>query len=162
MFLTGNYEHSVDTKNRIAIPSSFRTAIQREMGAAEGDPLAFYVNPSHEPGTLRVFPERSFDEYARQIDSSGMPVDQLVVYKEAFFSHSFRVESDRQGRIRLPDRLVELVALGRDVAVVGNGAHMKLMPLERWGQRQAGLDIGRVFVEPDQVIRASGPLGITD
>lgn len=152
MYLTGYYEHTVDTKNRIAIPSSFRSTIQRAMGAAEGDSLVFFVNPSDRAGSLRVFPERSFGEFADRINESGMSPERLVAFKRAFFNNSFSVDTDRQGRIRLPEKLLDRVELGSDVVVVGEGSFMSLVPAAQWHASHEAEASTEIFMDPDLVL----------
>ena len=42
------------------------------------------------------------------------------------------VELDRQGRVRIPQELVELVGLGREVVLLGVQDHLELWDRQRW------------------------------
>ncbi|WP_428387532.1 division/cell wall cluster transcriptional repressor MraZ [Mucisphaera sp.] len=158
MVLTGSYEHTIDTKNRIAIPVDLRAAIQRSAGG--GDDVAglvFYVNPSDRQDALRLFPEAAFEKRAAELEHSELPADELLAYEEVFFGLSFRVETDKQGRVRLPETLLDAVAIGRDVAVVGQKDHIVLMPQEAWrATKAAKLGQKQYFRNPRAAMRLVG------
>ncbi|MEQ9460965.1 MAG: hypothetical protein RIG82_08445 [Phycisphaeraceae bacterium] len=160
MVLTGNYEHTIDSKNRLAIPADLRNAVQQDAPAADGDPLVFYVNPAEQTNCLRLFPETAFKQRAQQLETSSLPPDELLAYEETFFGLSFRVETDRQGRVRLPEVLLNAVNLGRDVALIGRKDHIVLMPQNTWRSTMAErLSQPALFRNPRA---AMGPANQTD
>ena len=125
LIFTGTYEHAIDSKNRLAIPSSIRYQIQRVAGAGEGDAVFLYVALG-EGRTLCLYTEEGFEQRANDLDQSELDSDQLLMYERLFFSLAKRVELDRQGRVRLPDDLLRRSKLGRRVVLLGVKDHMEI------------------------------------
>ena len=58
MLFTGEYEHSIDAKQRLAIPSDLRGRLDPEIHGS-----AFYVAPGQQ-GSLWIWPEKTFEQMA--------------------------------------------------------------------------------------------------
>lgn len=124
MVFTGTYEHAIDAKNRLAIPSDIRSQIQRSLGVDEAEGVSLYVTPEKKrPGgageALALYTEPDFERRATQLDSSERDADPMLDYEEILFSLSKRAEIDKQGRIRLPEHLLKRAGLGSDVVLLG-------------------------------------------
>lgn len=124
MVFTGTYEHAIDAKNRLAIPSEIRSQIQRSLGLAESDTITLFVTPEkkREGGAgpaLALYTEPDFERRAMQLDSSERAPDPMLDYEEILFSLSKRAEIDKQGRIRLPENLLKRAGLGSDAVLLG-------------------------------------------
>ncbi len=65
---TGQYERTIDAKNRIQLPSQLRSAID-----SERDGVGLYVTLGEYRGTLSIFTERGFEELAARIETEFMP-----------------------------------------------------------------------------------------
>ncbi len=118
---TGAYEHSIDAKNRMSIPSQIR----RQMGDGEGM-QRFYLVPGDRPGTLSLYPERTFIERQKNWPSPDLPHEDLLNYRQIFFSMATLLEVDKQGRVLLPERPLRHVGIGREVYITGDGDHLDL------------------------------------
>ena len=114
MFVS-NYYHNLDAKNRLFIPVRFRDQLGER----------FYVLPGPEK-SLFVYPESKFleisEEYRKQVTDLNKQM--------AFFSSVSEHSVDNQGRITLDPRHVKHAELTKEVAVVGAGSRVVLMPLE--------------------------------
>jgi len=113
-FFTGQYERSIDEKNRIQLPSQIRAAIDPER-----DGRGLYITLGEDRRTLSIFTERGFEELASRIETESMPGPESARFELQFFSLASFVETDPQGRFVLPDRLVRKAKLGREVFLVG-------------------------------------------
>ena len=111
---TGQYERTVDAKNRIQLPSQLRAAID-----AERDGPGLYVSLGDHRGTLSIFTERGFEELAARIETEFMPGPESRRFELQFFALASHVDIDKQGRIVLPDRLRKKARLGEEVFLVG-------------------------------------------
>ena len=56
-FFTGQYDRTIDDKNRIQLPSQLRSAIDPER-----DGPGLYVTLGEDRGTLSIYTERGFEE----------------------------------------------------------------------------------------------------
>ena len=117
----GTYEHSLDSKGRVILPSRFRAAFEH------GGYLTEYRD-----GCLALWTP---DEFERQMEemqvraASGKSDRNLA---RMWASHTHDLEVDRQGRIVLPARMRQYAALESDVTVVGVIDRVELWDPARW------------------------------
>lgn len=131
MVFLGTYEHTIDTKNRLSIPSELRGQIQRAIGAGEGDPLVLIVTLGEEQA-LRLYTEPVFERRAEELEMSEMATNELLDYERLFFSLARRVEVDRQGRVRLPENLVQMSGLESEIVLLGVKDHLEIRDRQTW------------------------------
>ncbi|MEX0885272.1 MAG: hypothetical protein WD009_02430 [Phycisphaeraceae bacterium] len=146
MVFTGTYEHAIDTKNRLAIPSEIRSQIQREVGTLEGEAVPLYVTLG-EQRTLCIYTERDFERRADELDSSQLDAGELLGYERLFFSLARRVELDRQGRVRLPETLLKQTGLGAEVVLLGVKDHLEVHDRQAWTEY-----VSQVLAEKPEVL----------
>lgn len=117
---SGKYEHVLDTKSRVIVPSRLREAMGHE---TEG--LVFYVCPGFDK-CLYLLPEGTFREYTQQL-GFGFRIGRKK--REMFrklLSNVERRVCDRQGRIQIPEELVSFAELRDGVVFVGFVDHVEL------------------------------------
>lgn len=138
MVFTGIYEHSIDAKNRLAIPSDIRKQLIAEAigGAVNGSgdsSVVLYVMPDLKSNVLMIWPESRFTELAKMLDQSPRSLREVLPFERTMFPLTARSEMDKQGRIRLSDfHLKQLVKLDNDVAVVGVNDHLEVWSRTAW------------------------------
>lgn len=132
MVFTGTYEHSIDAKHRLAIPSEIRALLGR---AAEGrsprSATHVYVTLG-EGQALCLYSEEDFEKRATDLDHSELDPEQLLAYERLMYSLARRVELDKQGRVRLPENLLNLAQLGTDVVLIGVKDHLEIRDRDAW------------------------------
>ncbi len=149
MLFTGEFEHTIDSKGRMAIPSEIRSRMKKEE-----DGEAFYLTIGSNRA-LRLYPEKGFERLAAMIEE-GLVTDEAVQeFDQLLFPLSRRLEVDSAGRIRLPDRMMERAGIGKDVVLIGVRDHLEIRDLRQWNaeleQRLAKQDeIFRRFVRRDR------------
>ena len=130
----GEFEHSLDAKRRLAIPSGFRDWLQE---ACPGDALIAAPGSNY---TLWVWPARQF---LKAVDELGRPEiapePEKAMLASMVFSQSARVDFDSVGRIRIPDRLLNDFKLESQVVIAGAGMYFELMTPEAWKAMRAAL-----------------------
>lgn len=131
MVFTGTYEHTIDSKNRLAIPSDIRHQVQRQTGAAEGDAIYLYVTLGDDR-TLSLYTEQGFEQRAKELDDSELDPTEVLEYERLLFSLARRVELDKQGRVRLPEALLKEADLGSEVVLLGVKDHLEVRDREQW------------------------------
>lgn len=106
----GQYEHQMDEKGRVSLPSAFRRA-------AEGDR---FVLLQWEKPYLTLFPVAKWEEVQerlleyRRTNADGWHHVRLIV------SGAVEVSPDKQGRILVPAPLQDAAELSGTVLMVGN------------------------------------------
>ena len=134
MVFTGTYEHTIDSKNRLAIPAEVRSQMQREVadgGESGAGTIGLYVTLG-EGGTLNLYTERGFERRAEELDDSELEPTQLLAYERLLFSLAQRVEMDKQGRVRLPESLLKRTSLGTDVVLLGVKDRLEIRDRDAW------------------------------
>ncbi len=133
MVFTGTYDHTIDTKNRLAIPAEVRAQIKRSTKAKAGDPVFLYVTLGTD-GTLCLYTEQGYEQRADELDNSEMDAEQLLEYERMFYSLSKLVELDKQGRVTLPADLLTRSQLGSDVVLIGVKDHIEIRDRQAWNE----------------------------
>ena len=136
MAFRGHYEHSLDAKNRLSIPSRFRAAFSDGIVLAK-DPetcLAVWTPATHE-----AIIERALG----QLNPMSAEYRKLARYHQG---NSFDLELDAAGRVTLPPPLLADAGIEKEVMVVGVGDHLEVWSRERWRRQAEALDaeIGEV------------------
>ncbi|REJ65307.1 MAG: division/cell wall cluster transcriptional repressor MraZ [Planctomycetota bacterium] len=126
MLLTGTFHRSIDEKQRIALPKSVRDAV-----AAGASSLVFYLTPGTD-GSICLYAEDSFEKLATRLAEASPVSGDVRAFGRLFYANARRVELDRQGRLRVPQELVDLASLGGEIVLVGVGDHLELWEATRW------------------------------
>jgi MraZ protein len=120
--LVGEYEHSIDDKNRLTLPAKFRQALAGGVVVTRGM-----------DGCLYVYARDNWDEL---VDRRLAELDPLSregrLMQRFFFSGAQEAEPDKQGRIMIPATLAERAGLGRDVVVAGVYDHLEIWDRAQW------------------------------
>ena len=137
--MTGIYQHTIDAKGRLFIPSRLREEL--------GD--VFHVTISMEK-CLSAYSSESWDRFMEKI--KAMPKAKQIKMRP-LFSHAAKCELDGQGRILLTRELRDFAGLKKSVAVVGAGECAEFWDSEEWASKDAlettPENIASVFMELD-------------
>lgn len=135
MLFTGEYEHTIDAKQRVAIPAEIRACLRPEIHGS-----AFYLSPGRDQ-SLGLWPELTFEAMAGTLSQTMLRHPEQSRFEALFFSQSTRVELDKVGRIRIPDRLCRMAGLTDRVVILGARDHVQLRDPVQWeGIRPSTLD----------------------
>jgi MraZ protein len=113
----GTFDHSLDAKNRLTVPSKFRAALSDGVVLA-GSPE---ITPG-EPRCLSLWTPPAYDSYTAATLSGRNPLSPTArELTRFFFNHSHDTELDSAGRVMIPPFLMSYAGLGKDVVVTGSG-----------------------------------------
>ena len=124
MFLLGNYQHTLDDKNRIRLPSNFRKEMGDEYFLMPGSNGCIFVYKADE--TQKLLSE------LMNLDSLN-PEQSLLLTRLTAFSRG--VTADGQGRFMLPNDLIEMMGIKKDVRIVGSVTKAEIWSEEAWQQK---------------------------
>ena len=120
--LLGEYEHTVDDKNRLTLPAKFRQAFADGVFVARGfDPCLVVFAPERW--------EAFVEERLAGLNPLSREARQMSRY---FFSTAHEADLDKQGRFVLPPSLIEHARLGREVVVAGVRDHLEIWDPAAW------------------------------
>ena len=155
MVFTDRYDHTIDDKNRLAIPSAIRNAINPET-----DGEAFFLVP--EGRFLQLIPEQLFRKLAAAANA-GLTVNyELSRARRLLFATATRLDPDKAGRVVIPDRYMldtkSRTSMGeaileRQVTLVGVGDRIEL-----WNSSQFYEHLRGLLAERQEVQAATGTL----
>ena len=106
----GNYEHNLDSKNRVFIPAKLRDRL--------GETFIIRVKPAKYP-RIECFTEKAFDEKV-EAELSGIQ-DEIMREKKLFVTHAnaSEVTVDSQGRICIPANILKYSGIKKESLFVG-------------------------------------------
>ena len=122
MFL-GEFEHNMDDKGRLAIPSRFREELGDGVVVTRGFDRC-----------LMGFPRAVWERLAQQVSSLSLGQGEARNLRRLLFSGAADIMLDKQGRILIPQNLREYAELGDQVIVAGLNTHFEIWANERWNQ----------------------------
>jgi len=120
--LVGEYDFTLDAKNRIAVPARLRAAF------AGG----IYVTRGHERCLAAYAPQEFERHLEEQTLQSSLSSKQRALQRFAAASAVFQEELDGQGRVTLPARLLEFAGIKREVTVIGVQDHVEIWDRTAW------------------------------
>jgi MraZ protein len=117
----GEYEHALDDKGRLTVPSKFREGL--------GDP--FIVTRGLD-GCLFAYPAATWHRIAGKLDSLPFTASVPRAFTRLFFSGAVEATLDRQGRFIVPPGLRRHAGLEKDAVVIGVSSRVEIWSRERW------------------------------
>src|SRR5262249_34883206 len=123
MLLTGTHDRTLDDKKRLALPKRVREQL--------GDIKKLFVSQGLDQ-CLWLFGPSELDRLAEKIDQAPAAHGKVRVFSRLLFASMEEVEIDSNGRILLPERLVQFAGLVHDVALIGVRDHLELWDAARW------------------------------
>ena len=120
--LLGEYEHTIDDKNRVTLPSRFRQDFAGGVVVTRG------IDPC-----LAVYTRTDWDEFVSARLAGLSPFSREARQMRRYlFSAAIETEPDRQGRVTLPAPLMKYGNLERDVVVAGVQDHVEIWDRDTW------------------------------
>jgi MraZ protein len=139
----GTFEHALDAKHRLTVPSKFRAAL------AEGVVLA--ASPETNPGAPRsiaIWTPDAYDAYTARALAGFNPMSARARdLKRFLFGLSHDTELDTAHRVMIPPAHMEFAGLDKEVILVGSGECLEVFDRGRY-QAYASDQVTRV---PDLV-----------
>jgi MraZ protein len=123
--LLGEYDHTLDDKNRLTLPAKFRQALGGGVVVTRGM-----------DGCLFVFTRAGWDDFVSARLEGLNPFSREARQMNRFmFAGATETELDKQGRIMLPPPLIAHAGLGREVVVAGVRDHVEIWDRAAWGKQ---------------------------
>ncbi len=120
MFM-GEYQHNIDAKGRIIVPSRFREELGERFVVTKGLDKCLFVYPLSEWSKL--------EEKLRQLPLTSIDARKFVRY---FFAGAIECEVDTQGRIVIPQNLRSYASLEKQIVSIGVAERVEVWNKEKW------------------------------
>jgi MraZ protein len=128
--LLGEYEHTLDDKNRLTLPAKFRHVFAEGIVVTRGmDGCLFAYTP---PDWQTLVQTRLAK--LNPLSKEGRRMQRF------FYAGAAETELDKQGRVGLPVHLLQHASLGRDVVVAGVHDHLEIWDRDAWRRELAEVE----------------------
>jgi len=144
----GRYEHALDSKGRISIPSKFREVLNKKY-----DDRLVITNFDH---CLLAFPYEEWNQLVEQkVGSFSILKKETSAFLRFFYSSAIDCNVDNHGRLLIPQTLRDYANLKKEVMLLGEGRFFEIIAKERWLEVEQKAEEGF-----DQIRDTLGNLGV--
>lgn len=142
MFI-GEYQHSLDSKNRIIVPSKLREGLGEKFIISKGLDGCLYAYPIDE--------WQKFEEKLKNLPLTNRDARAFVRF---FIAGATEVETDKQGRGLIPANLREYAGIEKEIVTIGALNKVEIWSKEKWeSYNESDIDF-------DSIADKMGDLGI--
>jgi MraZ protein len=131
---TGEYTNSLDQKHRLSIPVKFRKAL---------DPVndrTFVITRGFDP-CLILYAVSEWTRVEEQLSQLSSIRGKHRNFVRSIVRHATYLQYDSQGRIAIPENLLEFASVKKDVNVIGMINKIELWAPEILGSQDATTDV---------------------
>lgn len=122
MFI-GEYQHSIDPKKRLALPSKFRPELGKKVIITRGL-----------DNCLFVYPVKVWEELASKLGTLPVGESGTRSFIRIMLAGATDTEVDSQGRILVPEYLKQDGGLKKEVTIVGLFNRLELWDTAKWNR----------------------------
>ena len=141
MFM-GEYNHTIDTKGRLIVPSKFREALGDEFVVTKGL-----------DGCLFVYDNTEWAAFEEKLKGLPLTNKDARAFVRFFLAGAATVEVDKQGRILLPSVLREFAQITKDAVLVGVASRIEIWSREK-------LEAAANYEDMDEIAEHMADLGL--
>lgn len=120
MFI-GEYEHALDSKNRIIVPSKFREELGNKFILTKGL-----------DGCLYAYPLSEWEILEQKLKNLPLTSKNARAFVRFFFSGANEIDMDKQGRSLIPQNLLEYAAVKKEIVSIGVSNRVEIWSKENW------------------------------
>ena len=132
MFM-GEYNHTIDAKGRMIVPSKFREQLGNEFVVTKGL-----------DGCLFVYPNEEWHNIEEKFRTVPLTTKDARKFSRFFFAGAATCELDKQGRILLPVVLREYAGIEKDVVSVGVFNRVEIWDKDKWQESNSYDDMDEI------------------
>ena len=127
--LTGEFNHSIDTKGRLIIPSKLRESLGEHFVITKGM-----------DGCLFLYPENEWESFEEKLRTLPLTNKKARDFKRFFLGSAVSGELDKQGRVSISAALRAHANLEKEVVLAGVLDKVELWSKEAWDARTAEIE----------------------
>jgi MraZ protein len=122
MFI-GEYQHTLDPKNRVIMPSKFREKL--------GDS---FVMTKGLDNCLFIYSSKEWSIVEDKLKSLPMTNKDARAFVRFFFAGACECELDKQGRIVMPNNLKDYAKIDKDLVIIGVSTRIEIWSKDEWNK----------------------------
>lgn len=120
MFM-GEYHHNIDDKNRLVIPSNFRSNLGETFIITRGLEKCLYI-----------YTETEWKKIVDKLASLPFTKKDARVFIRSFFSAAASCNLDRQGRINITSQQATHADINKECVIIGACDRIEIWSKENW------------------------------
>lgn len=120
MFI-GEYQHNIDDKGRLAIPAKFRALLKKGAVVTRGL-----------DNCLFLYTQSEWSELAEKLAKLPISQEKSRAFARLMLAGAMDVAIDSQGRINLPDYLIEYAGLSKPISIAGLYNRLEIWDKDKW------------------------------
>ncbi len=120
MFI-GEYNHTIDNKGRMSMPSKFRVGLGERFFITKGLDHCLFLFPENE---WRVFEDK--------LKALPLTNKSARAFVRLFFAGAMECSLDKQGRVNIAQNLRTYADMTKDVMVIGVGSRVEIWSVDNW------------------------------
>ncbi len=124
--LIGTHVNKIDKKGRVSVPKPFRDFFKDQ------DFAGIYVFRSFKDAALEGTGDAFMDEIVDRLDDLEMFSDEQEDLAAVILQNSFQLPFDPEGRVALPQILMEHAGLGTEAVFAGRGRRFQIWQPEAY------------------------------
>jgi MraZ protein len=133
LLLIGEYDLTIDEKNRLSIPAEIRKSINPER---DGDAFILVLGWNRKPW---LYPVRYFEKMVFQAQPEITPGEEQLDFDHMNFALADKLDWDSQGRMQIPAKTLRRTDLNREVTLIGARDHLEIWNRTDWETRREQL-----------------------
>jgi MraZ protein len=126
----GEYEHSLDEKNRFILPSKFREVFSANQVEC------FYMTRGFDE-CLALYLDKDWKIEMNKLKEKPYQKKDVRAFSRLLYSRTVEVSCDKQGRMLIPEKFKESAGITKDIVVVGIENKIELWDTEKWNKFNA-------------------------
>ncbi|MBD7910069.1 MULTISPECIES: division/cell wall cluster transcriptional repressor MraZ [Clostridium] len=119
--LIGEYQHALDVKNRMIVPSKLREDLGNKFVITKGL-----------DGCLYVYPLNEWKKMEEKLKTLPLTNKDARAFVRFFFAGACEVDMDKQGRVLIPQNLKEYAIIEKDIVSIGVLTRVEIWSKEKW------------------------------
>jgi len=142
MFI-GEYQHAIDSKNRMIIPTKFRDGLGSDFILTKGL-----------DGCLYIYTKAEWEIMEIKLKKLPLTSKDARAFVRFFFSGANEITIDKQGRALIPQNLCEYAGLQKEIVSIGVSTRIEIWSKDKWDKyNESDIDF-------DEIAEKMSELGI--
>lgn len=122
MFI-GEYQHAIDNKNRMIVPSKFREGLGNKFVLTKGL-----------DGCLYAYTIDEWESFQDKLKKLPLTNKEARAFVRFMFSGANEIDLDKQGRALIPQNLLEYACIEKDIVSIGVATRIEIWSREKWNE----------------------------
>jgi MraZ protein len=135
LIFRGTFEHALDAKHRLTVPSKYRAALTGGVVIA-----ASHEIDADTPRCVSIWKPEDYESFVDRTLKGLNPSSPIARQLERFFfNNSLEAELDSAHRLMIPTNLMRYATLDKEVVVAGSGKCIEVWDRKLYDGYQAGV-----------------------